>query len=94
MVIEDNWAGLIDNNPDRLLVPIDRDENGNAVATSYVWTGSSFAGSSLVETCSDWGNGTNASSGRAGRTDKVDNGWTSAATQTCENLRRLYCFEQ
>ena len=94
MVIEDNWAGLIDNNPARLLVSIDRDENSNAVASSFVWTGSTFAGDPLPATCSDWGDGTNASSGRVGRTDRVSLSWTSNATHTCENLRRLYCFEQ
>ena len=96
LVIADDWADLTDNpDTDPLLVPIDRDENSNAVASSIVWTGSTFAGNpQSTNQCSDWGDGTNASSGRVGRTNQVDRGWTSIATQTCEKLRRLYCFEQ
>jgi len=95
MVIADNWADLTDHpGADPLLVPIDRDENGSAVASSFVWTGSTFAGDPTAATCFLWNDGTNASSGRSGQTNQVGPGWTSDATHTCENLRRLYCFEQ
>jgi len=95
-VIADDWADLIDDpNIDPLLNPIDRDENGNAVPASEVWTGTNPDGSPRGGTkCSDWLSNAGGESTRVGRTDRVDSDWTSDSPRPCSFTRLLYCFEQ
>ena len=97
LVVADSWDDLIDNPTNSPLHnPIGADENGSVVPNNVVWTGTTFSGNTIPGDldCADWTDGTNAVSGRTGRANRVDLGWTSFATTGCDNTGRLYCLEQ
>jgi hypothetical protein len=71
---------------------IDRDERGMAVPPSRVWTGTGGNGRFLTNDCDKWSEGGN--DGRCGETSAVDAKWTSVAVDSCDDQRRLYCFQQ
>ncbi|MGD8376074.1 MAG: hypothetical protein PVF68_08030 [Acidobacteriota bacterium] len=95
VIIADDWADLVDDPAtDPLLATISLDENGDTVGTAATWTGSTYSGGYFAEACSDWSDGTDASSGRWGRAVLTNLGWASYGTAACDTSRRLYCFEQ
>lgn len=73
-----------------ILHGIDRDENGNLVAASPVWTGTGANGKYLTNDCDKWTTGTN---GRVGVTNGTDSTWTSSGVNACNQPRRVYCFQ-
>lgn len=71
---------------------INRDEDGNSIASSSAWTGTSASGSvDGTNTCSDWTS--TSGSARVGSTAGTGSTWTYNATATCGNSYRIYCFE-
>lgn len=69
---------------------IDRDEKGNPLPASRVWTGSGGDGRYLTNDCDKWRNGGN---GRVGDSASKTSTWTSAGVDDCGSQRRIYCFE-
>lgn len=69
---------------------IDRDEKGNAVPASRVWTGTSPTGVYSTNDCDKWRNGGN---GRVGDSTSKTATWTSAGVDDCDGQRHIYCFE-
>lgn len=73
--------------------PINVRADGTTEATfAQVWTGTDATGIATGEDCSGWtasgGNG-----GTCGRVDQIDNDWTDYTSNSCSQLRRLYCFQ-
>jgi hypothetical protein len=83
-----DWADLTDLSID---LPIDRDENGNQVAESLVWTGVSPYGSCCPPSCN--GFTTTSGDGMAGNTT-LTQPWGIGTFPKCTESHRLYCFEQ
>lgn len=75
---------------------IDMDENGNAVATQSVWTGTRADGTSSGEDCNEWTerliNGVPRTA-TIGRSNALGGEWTDADVGDCTLRLRLYCFE-
>jgi hypothetical protein len=89
--IADDRADLLDGT---LAVPINVNEQGAYVGNELVWTDTQPDGTILpAVSCSDWGNNGAAANGFVGRAASAANHWTSYASRTCDNLLRLYCFE-
>ena len=95
--IADNWTNLTDGAND---APINMLENGQTVSSILrVWTNTTSSGGIFTTTsgkvCINW---TSASGGRSGRTGNatlyLNDDWTNQINQDCDELRRLYCFEQ
>jgi hypothetical protein len=93
--IADNWADLTDGNiADRLK----RNENGQAIAGTNVWTATrangTADGGSIDETCTNW-TGTDRT-GATGWSDSLDANWTDASggVTNCTFSFPLYCFQQ
>ncbi len=85
--------------------PIDVDETGAINHAQNVWTGTSVGGTvsdgdgGSVLDCQDWNtSGSNQTPplpiGRIGSTNFKDGQWTDVGTDTCNQLDRIYCFEQ
>lgn len=93
-VIVNNKSSLASGN---LLVPINKDENG-AVADSAirVWTGTDATGQNIFNTMcrTSWNSNSIFGNGRAGCLDRQDSNWTSCGSWSCDEFKRLYCFEQ
>ncbi|MFH1533223.1 MAG: hypothetical protein ABIK09_21060 [Pseudomonadota bacterium] len=101
-VIASNWADLTDGT---LQHAIDRDENGGAVGSGYIWTATKPNGSYNSDSwggcggtlCGGWtigGTCNSGSGGFGGDSGKVDAQWTDTVCGCCNNQWRLYCFEQ
>ena len=93
-VVAENWTDLIDGT---IGVPLDHDETGTAlpptddmiVFTAVFHTG----GNPTPVSCSGWT--TNAADlVPTGLATATDTGWTVTQPRTCDELHRLYCFEQ
>ncbi len=88
-------SGNLDNH-------IDLDENGDpAEDDDFVWSGVEHDGRvhPFNETCLSWTSGSVSDNGRVGRTGDVGSQfypgeWTQAHRLTCNQLNRIYCFEQ
>ncbi len=91
-VIANGWTDLVDSSLDNV---INRDEFNNVVgSTNKVWTGVSFDGTSTGWDCSDWTSSSSSTFAYTGAVNATDTKWTMEGLQTCNNTRRLYCFEQ
>jgi len=91
VVIANNWADLWDGS---IQNPIGVDQNGNAVAASYVLTNSLSSGdvknTSSSYTCNDWTADTQTFSGSSAVSTSS---WLNSGQQvSCSSDRRLYCF--
>ena len=73
-------------------VPIDRDENNVRVDAADVWTGTNGAGNATAQNCNGWVLA--VGSGTKGKTNGRGNEWTASDNDNCQNVERLYCFEQ
>ncbi|MBS2019972.1 MAG: hypothetical protein JST00_44320 [Deltaproteobacteria bacterium] len=69
---------------------IDRDEKGAVVPPSKVWTGTGANGLYETNDCDAWSTGNN---GRSGQSDQVNATWTSSTVDDCDQLHRVYCFQ-
>lgn len=88
-LVSPTYADLVDGNLDHA---IDQNEFGNTVASNFVWTNVTTAGTTGSNHCSGWSS--TSGSGAVGWLVS-DSNWTSIFTvSTCNNARRLYCFEQ
>ncbi len=91
-----DWSDLVDGT--NLDANIDLDENGMAQSV-YVWTATSQTGGlkNPNYTCAEWTTNLNDQRAAIGRIDGCcsPNDWTDATGGSfCNNLHRLYCFEQ
>ena len=101
--VADNWLDLVDSNLDN---PITFDENGIQLQGSIfdfsVWTGTAVAGlpdsNGGGDFCDDWTSNTGSyertDRARTGDSSAITQGWTYSGDTSCDNARRLYCFEQ
>lgn len=90
--VADSWAALTTSGPAHA---IDMTENQvtltNAVVKK-VWTGTNPAGGGTLSDCSGWSNFSLV--GTVGDLTQVNDGWTQAGPNGCNEVARLYCFEQ
>jgi hypothetical protein len=77
----DFWDGA-------LFSPVRYDENGSAVSTSEVWSGSSASGSFSGLSCGDWSD--SSAGGEYGDANTAGSAWLQSNIQTCSNTARLY----
>lgn len=102
--IADNWNDLIDS---KLTSSIHRTENGDVIAESNnwdVWTATYSFGEAYHNfddsnaNCNNWTSNSSNYSSYGGSTRRSDSEWSisylGGRPQTCNNLRRLYCFEE
>lgn len=93
-ITADDFVDLTDGTIDD---DIDRDEDGNTIsAPERTWTGSTdeglpYGGSTH---CNNWTSSSSGNNGRTGNVNNSLNNWASESTETCDDLYRLYCFEQ
>ena len=86
-------TGLLDSH-------IDLDENGDPASNSRVWTGVIVDGTTTQGgNCLNWTTASGAELGQVGFTGSVsfpfaDSVWTQASGDFCDELNRIYCFEQ
>ncbi len=79
--------------------PVDRDEQGRAIAGERVWThtrpnSTSGYGVVIGDACLNWTSSNITNVGVFGSTDSSNFLWTEAAAVHCEAANRLYCFQQ
>lgn len=94
-VVANSYADLIDGT---LSNPINRDEYGNVVAASNVWTnvnanGTQYVNSDVAE-CYNFTTNSGSFSARIGVTSATTGAWTSSGGNNCSALNRLYCVQQ
>ena len=73
-------------------VPINRNEFGQVVAASAVWTATELTGLNNAVSCIDWNSASMTEPGSVGFTNDAG-AWTGAGSRTCDSRARLYCFE-
>ncbi len=72
---------------------IDHDEFGNPSPPGCVWTGTDNGGGASASFCKSWTSISMSDTATIG--DPVGTSdWTNAGTATCNDVCRLYCFEQ
>lgn len=95
VVVANGWSDLTDATLDAVIC---KDENSNIVGTCTasrdVWTNTQTNGSARTSHCLVWTSNQGAESGYTGGSSWSDLSWTAATTDTCNTLKRLYCFEQ
>jgi hypothetical protein len=93
-VVADDWTDLVDGT---IAVPIDHDETGTELPAAddmIVWTAVFHTGGDPTPVnCTGW-TVADASLVPTGLADKTDTGWTVFAPHDCDEMHRLYCFEQ
>ena len=91
-VIANGWTDLTDGTIDNLL---NRDETNTVRASVTVWTNTSTGGAVKSATsCEDWSNNSSGIQSYYGVTNWADYEWTDSSYNPCNQVRRLYCFEQ
>ncbi len=94
-VIANNWTQLTSGTLQNAIM---HDQNGVAVAASYVWTGTNANGTAVTSIstndCNNWTSGTSGYSGAVGYLQYPNSEWTSDGSYVCTNTARLYCFQQ
>lgn len=89
--IANNWADLTDGT---IAARLNVTESG-ATVSSAVWTNTSISGGITgTRHCSNWVIGTSAQTGSEGTTGYADYSWTADTYNNCNQIKRLYCFEQ
>ena len=95
--VADNWADLTSCSGSCLDHAIDRDEFGNPVDGTKVWTATtssgSWVGSGTPGDCASWTDEDEFEAGWTGLTNQTDNDWTDWGNQSCATPGRLYCFQ-
>ncbi len=79
-----------------ILRPITMTETKGSLAMAaqdFVWTGMN-GNTASGQHCQRWQNGTFNLQGRVGLAQRGNAEWQSAAEDTCNQKRRIYCFEQ
>ena len=92
--VADHWADLTDG---MIVNQIVIDEQGNQPATvPVVWTGTDPSGqpASSCATCRGWSAASGVVSGQVVVFDAIGTGWSASLSAPCNQLGRLYCFEQ
>ena len=92
--VADDWADLTDGTINN---PIVIDEQGNQPnGVPMVWTGTEPSGQPAESsaTCRGWTDASGAVGGQIGVFDAIGPGWSAAPSAACDQLARLYCFEQ
>ena len=72
------------------------DENGvdRTSGVTSVWTGCNTSGNTGLTHCLSWSDATSSNTGRVGLDTSGGGGlWTNSGSSTCDNLSRIYCFE-
>lgn len=92
VAIAQSWEDLTDG---VIAAPIDHDEHGDAVASGEVWSNTLPDGTPVSAdfTCSSFTSDTGVMA-YVGATDRVDRHWSVSHGQPCDQLARLYCFQQ
>ncbi len=91
-VVANGWTDLTDGTLD---AAINKDELGNTVASSAVWTNCTTAGNIDAAECLQWTSVTPGHKGQTGLSSATNAAWTdNIAFEDCALLRRLYCLEQ
>ena len=90
-VIADDWDDLVDG---FLALPIYLTESATDEPNRPVWTGTTFSGNPIAQMCHDWTTDDFESTAVLGSTGISRGGWTANYRTTCNQLARLYCFEQ
>jgi uncharacterized repeat protein (TIGR02543 family) len=94
-VIANNWTQLTSGTLQNAIM---HDQNGAAVAASYVWTGTNANGTAVTSIstndCNNWTAGTSGYSGTVGYLQYPNSEWTNDTSYSCLNTARLYCFQQ
>jgi hypothetical protein len=92
LLVAYNWTDLADSG--HLRNEIVFDEEG-IYQGGEVWTGTNVFGQNYSHDCNEWSYGGIAADGYYGESASTSSAkWTGHAANGCENLRRLYCFEQ
>ena len=88
-----DWSELVSGT---LRIPLDRDEFDNPVGDMRAWTNVGVPGGHLLTSsdCQDWTSASSAEQGIDGNTSVTDERWTEQDLVPCDQLRRLYCFQQ
>ena len=73
-------------------VPINRNEFGQVVPVSPVWTATDRTGINNAVSCIDWNSAAASEPGSVGFTSDAG-AWTGTDIRMCDSLARLYCFE-
>ena len=90
--IASSWEDLVDGT---LAVPINHDETGAplpAAETTKVWSGTDPAGMATGGQCSGFTMDTLG--GTYGTATATDSTWAFTSGNGCDNLNRVYCFEE
>jgi len=95
-MIADNWDDLTDG---QLMHRIDMDESGVTISSlEFVWTGTYYDGEAAPPYCTNWTSsnalGTFGNAYLTGPIGMNDQNWSSYWIRACNNLHRLFCFEQ
>jgi len=95
-IIATSWNDLTDGT---ILAPINTNEYGASGTTyPYVWTSTTAIGSNFTSTyytCNDWTDTASNNRSVVGNLNNTNPGWTTYTSQYyCNNVFRLYCFEQ
>ncbi len=93
-VVADSWSDLTDGT---LINFINKDQNGNTIPNSGVWTNTTPAGGivSATTSCSDWTSASAAVRGGYGNNSYKNAYWTQtlSSLECSINVFRLYCLE-
>lgn len=93
--IANNWADLTSGDID---APINVTETGAAPGSTPVWTNTNTNGAitsiSTSLNCTNWTSSSSGVNGYQGSTAWADYDWTNNTWNPCNQLKRLYCFEQ
>jgi hypothetical protein len=73
---------------------IDHDEAGNPAPPSCVWTGTDTGGGTSPSTCKSWTSISTSDSATTGDPVGTQDWTSSTAASPCNDVCRLYCFEQ
>jgi len=83
----DYWDGTLD-------AAISHNAKGADQGAQNTWTASSSAGVKHTDHCTSWTTGAAGSSGLVGVSNVTGSTWVSSASNTCDQVRRLYCISQ
>ena len=92
--VADHWSDLTDGTINN---PIVVDERGDQPDTvPVVWTGTTASGRPFVDAfgCDGWSDGSAGALGQIGEFDAIDYRWSASRGVGCDQLGRIYCFEQ
>lgn len=93
-IIANNWTDLVDG---YLASYIDRNEFGQKLTAYYYVMTNTYSNGAIAPTnwsCSNWSSSTSINISVGGDTGSVDGSWTLVSSSGCNNLSKLYCFEQ